>query len=553
MSTTDLNNFDVLCGRGSGPNEKSGNIAFRDLVHRRKQEYLAVNNRDHVNKNRIAKEIVDEVRAKGGRFLKRVVSPDTDAPLSYVLADEPTVMEKTKQALRQNKRSNRYDDIVTSISGAPITGAPLPVHPSSYPLSLSHAGNNQLFQAGPGPPDASSAALWNFHLQQQSLIAQQHQLHQQQQNLLQQRAHTAQSAEALRMIHQEQMRRAQINQILRQQQHDVGSGAGNFSRLSNVQRAAASQQAGSTGLGAGLGGMYEQLVRQQREIEQAQIASASTSHVAMLEQELIQQQIFRDSQIAPVFGSEYSVAPVPASRHSGSSLGSMSAMSEEAQARVFGDHSSHLSPAAGSSLLAKNLSWNNAPGGSLGSVGSLATRAVVQAPSFSCALDDTSFASLGGGGSLGSGSADGKAAPPAEARAKSARPSAGGGMSISETIAEDDTVKSSPPESDAKSVPSDRSDTAKVELLLTAHAMQERKSSGATPPTKVEAAEPEADAVPSQVREPKSALKSHPSPEGARRKKKKKRTSLSSYYRGMKNGSGDRSSTSPEEDGMDVS
>merc|ERR1719291_143145 len=118
-----LNNRDVLCGRGTGPNLKSGNIAFRDLVHRRKQEYLAANKKHDVNKNRIAKEIVDEVRAKGGRFL-RISSSHKGAPLGYVLVDEHTVMEKTKQALRQNtqrqnKRSNRHDDIVTFVSGAP--------------------------------------------------------------------------------------------------------------------------------------------------------------------------------------------------------------------------------------------------------------------------------------------------------------------------------------------------------------------------------------------------------------------------------------------------
>lgn len=109
---TELHKYDVLCGRGSGPNERAGNIHFRDLVATRKAEYLAVNPRDHQNKNRIAREIVETVRSQGGRFLKRAAAsaaaaqPGADGGEAYELADEPTVMEKAKQALRQNRNVN---------------------------------------------------------------------------------------------------------------------------------------------------------------------------------------------------------------------------------------------------------------------------------------------------------------------------------------------------------------------------------------------------------------------------------------------------------------
>ena len=100
---TNLNEHDVLCGRGSGPNEREGNIKFRLLVARRKSEYLAVNPRDYNNKNRIANEIVNIVRSNGGRFVKKMPRVNGGGEIgTYELADEETVVEKAKQALRQN-------------------------------------------------------------------------------------------------------------------------------------------------------------------------------------------------------------------------------------------------------------------------------------------------------------------------------------------------------------------------------------------------------------------------------------------------------------------
>lgn len=124
---------DVLLGRGSGPNDHVGNIKFRDLVHERKSEYLSTNHRQ--TKAMIAKDIVDQVYARGGRFLKKL-SPvesakilpkllnknsmdesendrtDVDNPGPcdvYQIQKHATVMEKAKQALRQNQRNGSPD------------------------------------------------------------------------------------------------------------------------------------------------------------------------------------------------------------------------------------------------------------------------------------------------------------------------------------------------------------------------------------------------------------------------------------------------------------
>ena len=120
---------DVLLGRGSGPNDHVGNIKFRDLVHERKAEYLSTNHRQ--TKALIAKDIVDQVYRRGGRFLKKLSATEAAKVLPKLLAkhglddaendrtdsDKPgpcdvyqiqkhsTVMEKAKQALRQNQRN----------------------------------------------------------------------------------------------------------------------------------------------------------------------------------------------------------------------------------------------------------------------------------------------------------------------------------------------------------------------------------------------------------------------------------------------------------------
>ena len=103
----ELNEHDVLCGRGSGPNDRVGNIEFRNLVLSRKSEYLAAPSRDA--KGRIASSIVDAIRARGGRFLRKLSAAQAKNAgfkrdiAVYEMADEGTVLEKAKQTLRQNR------------------------------------------------------------------------------------------------------------------------------------------------------------------------------------------------------------------------------------------------------------------------------------------------------------------------------------------------------------------------------------------------------------------------------------------------------------------
>ena len=116
ITTGTLNYNDVLCGRGSGPNDHIGNVKFRKLVLSRKAEYLSTNMRRR--KAQIAEEIVSTVQNKEprGRFLKRVdasvlldsgFDPDFEA---WCLVVDDVALEKAKQALRQNRDRHLVED-----------------------------------------------------------------------------------------------------------------------------------------------------------------------------------------------------------------------------------------------------------------------------------------------------------------------------------------------------------------------------------------------------------------------------------------------------------
>lgn len=81
---------DVLLGRGGVTNCWSGNKQFRTLVHDHQLKYLGAPKRQ---KGVIARQIVDLIHSRGGRFLE-------DAKGKWVCAEDKAI-EKTKQALRE--------------------------------------------------------------------------------------------------------------------------------------------------------------------------------------------------------------------------------------------------------------------------------------------------------------------------------------------------------------------------------------------------------------------------------------------------------------------
>ncbi|KAL7499629.1 hypothetical protein ACHAWT_010326 [Skeletonema menzelii] len=132
LHVTELYDHDVVLGRGSGPNDRQGNINFRLLCQEKKIAYIEATSRDE--KGRIAAGVVATVHDRGGRFLKRLTAEQAKdagvkmlgADAVYELADKQTILEKTKQTLRQN-RADFVAKVEKEVGRAPVVGA-YPIH-----------------------------------------------------------------------------------------------------------------------------------------------------------------------------------------------------------------------------------------------------------------------------------------------------------------------------------------------------------------------------------------------------------------------------------------
>ena len=132
---TEIRATDVLFGRGSGPNDHIGNIRFRQYVAERKSQYMSTNHR--LTKTKIAREIVTMVLQENGRFVKKVEPQELNLlglPENmeyYELVDDETIMEKAKQALRQNQNAAMSANKTSTGALSPISLEPNPVGISS--------------------------------------------------------------------------------------------------------------------------------------------------------------------------------------------------------------------------------------------------------------------------------------------------------------------------------------------------------------------------------------------------------------------------------------
>lgn len=93
---------DVLCGRGGETNHHPGNVRYRGLVKKYQRLYLKAKRRD---KPKIARLIVDTVRRKHGRFLKKDISAN-----AWLDVGNNKAREKTSQALREGAPELRNED-----------------------------------------------------------------------------------------------------------------------------------------------------------------------------------------------------------------------------------------------------------------------------------------------------------------------------------------------------------------------------------------------------------------------------------------------------------
>lgn len=95
---TNIKPNDVLSGRGGATNSHSGNRAFRALVKLYQSKYLEAKKRD---KPGVAGVIVELIRRKGGRFLRRQISRCDPGIVTWVDIGDARAREKTCQALRE--------------------------------------------------------------------------------------------------------------------------------------------------------------------------------------------------------------------------------------------------------------------------------------------------------------------------------------------------------------------------------------------------------------------------------------------------------------------
>jgi hypothetical protein len=104
---TELSDNDILLGRGFPVRSREANRRFRELVWRHKPAYEATGK--HAVKDRIAREILDTVFGKGGRFVRRIEAEDRrtfkiteSVAEAWIVVSEEVAREKCKQALRDS-------------------------------------------------------------------------------------------------------------------------------------------------------------------------------------------------------------------------------------------------------------------------------------------------------------------------------------------------------------------------------------------------------------------------------------------------------------------
>jgi hypothetical protein len=102
LCATDLTPNDVICGRGGKANSHPGNISFRSEALKLRSWYESSSKSE---KYTISNMLVDFVKERGGRFLKR----DGENPGRWLECDGNDVRKKASQALREGKFKDSRD------------------------------------------------------------------------------------------------------------------------------------------------------------------------------------------------------------------------------------------------------------------------------------------------------------------------------------------------------------------------------------------------------------------------------------------------------------
>lgn len=150
---TEFHPSDVFTGRGGPMIGSQGNIQFRRIIQSRRKEIY--NAERCKRKSAIAKEILDEVHHRGGRFLRKLETVTHVEELgirgghdSWVVITDNDAIKKIKQALR-HKDGNRSLSAKSSQATKRTEAAPLaPATDAAIPMALPPLSGARAYVAG---------------------------------------------------------------------------------------------------------------------------------------------------------------------------------------------------------------------------------------------------------------------------------------------------------------------------------------------------------------------------------------------------------------------
>ena len=122
------NENDVLAGRGCGSQLFPGNVKFRNIVKRKREQYILL--KGNKQKNELGWQVFQEIASLDppGRFLSKC----SDG--SWILQDEKAIMVKIKQALRERSTPRPKSPIHSANSMTPFRGNQMMVNPKNTEL-----------------------------------------------------------------------------------------------------------------------------------------------------------------------------------------------------------------------------------------------------------------------------------------------------------------------------------------------------------------------------------------------------------------------------------
>ena len=156
-TVTELNEHDVLCGRGGKINNHPGNVTFRTIVEEYKHEYLDPRTRK-LEKAHVAARLVAQIRNTNppGRFLK----PDDPVnPTGYVEIGDLKAWKKAGQALREDAPDVRKEIIEEVLETEGVDLAKLDQHNKQSSPHKQSSPENKHRQTGGIPPTVSYLPL----------------------------------------------------------------------------------------------------------------------------------------------------------------------------------------------------------------------------------------------------------------------------------------------------------------------------------------------------------------------------------------------------------